>query len=281
MNCVICGNLLDPSLVSNGQTTHPTCLFAELDDQENPVAQELKNSIIEVIKWADRQNPRAQQVLLGPSEIGTPCERRLGYRLAELPAVNTDVDPWAAIIGTAMHGWLEGAFTAYCGTEAGQCDWITEQSIPLTPLVTGRSDLYSRKRKMVIDHKGVGNDVMRKIRKNGPPPGYVVQVQLYGLGYERQGYPVKTVALVFYPRAGRLKDVYVWATDYDPSVGQAALDRIFDVAMRLNKMDIINNPHRWQQVPAYVSDECGFCPMYDPGRELERGATETGCPGRI
>jgi hypothetical protein len=273
---VICRNPLDPALYP--ATTHPNCLFEELS--EDPAAQQLKSELIEIIKWYDRRNPRASQVPLGPSEIGTPCDRRLAYRIAEVPAINTDTDPWAAIIGTAMHSWLDAAISSWCTDQQGECEWLTETPVVLDDFIQGRSDLYNRSRAMVIDHKGAGPDVMRKILKHGPPPGYVVQVQLYGLGYEKLGYPVKKVALAFYPRAGWLKNMYVWVTDYDRNVAQAAIDRVGEVAELLIEKNVLANPHRFEQIPAYRSNDCGFCPWYDPGRDPERGATETGCPGR-
>jgi len=218
---------------------------------------------------------------LGPSDISTPCDRRLGYRLVEIPGVNNDVDPWAAIIGTAMHSWLEVAISLWCSQEhqGPPCDWITEHALSFGQDIRGRSDLYSRHRKMVIDHKGVGTDVLRKILKHGPPPQYVTQGLMYGLGYENEGFPVESIALIFYPRAGRLKDIYVWVADYDRGAAQRALDRPSKLAADLLTLDVISNPHRWEQVAAFPSDDCGFCPWYDPGRLAELGATDTGCPG--
>lgn len=272
--CVICGGPLDPALLP--ATTHPSCLFTELG--EDPAAQQLKNELIEIIKFADKRNPRAQQTALGPSEIGTPCDRRLGYRIANIPAVNTDVDPWAAVIGTAMHGWLEEAVRIWC-SEHWDCPWVTETPVVLGDFVKGRSDLFNTSTCTVVDYKGAGPDVMRKVRKDGPPPGYVIQVQLYGLGYQNLGHTVKKVALAFLPRAGWLKDAYVWVDDFRPDVATKAMERIFELSSNLVHMDILNSPHRWEQVPAFSSNECGFCPWYNPGRDLERGADATGCPG--
>jgi hypothetical protein len=271
--CPICRQPIDPA----AGPTHPNCLFTELDDVSDPAAAQLKNELIQIIKYADRQNPRSRQQALGPSEIGTPCDRRLAYRIAEIPAVNTDTDPWAAIVGTAIHSWLDEAIQLWC-RDTPDCGWQTETPVVLSEFVKGRSDAFHNG--TVIDHKGAGPDVMRKIRKHGPPEGYVIQVQLYGLGYEMLGFDVKKVALAFYPRAGWLKDMYVWTDEYRRDIANAAMGRLYDVSKSVIDLDVLNNPHRWEAINFHPGNECGFCPWYDPGRDAELGADDKGCPGR-
>lgn len=261
-------------------TAHPACLFTEPDDSVDPAAQKLKTELIDIIRWADSQNPRSAQKELGPSEIGTPCVRRLAYRLAEIEPVNTGFDPWAAIVGTAIHAWLDQAISMWCAEHGGTCDWLNEKALPFGEFAKGRSDLFQVSSGTVIDHKGAGPDVMRKVRRDGPPPGYVAQVQLYGLGYATLGYDVKRVGLAFYPRAGWLKDMYVWVTEYDQDVANGFIERMYATARILHGLNIIESPHRWEQIDATPSNDCGFCSMYDPGRDAERGADDTGCPGR-
>jgi hypothetical protein len=130
----------------------------------------------------------------------------------------------------------------------------------------------------VIDHKSCGPDVMKKIKKEGPPPGYVVQIQCYGYGYEKLGFPVKKVALAFYPRAGWLRDMYVWTADYDRSVAEAALQRLYGIARTVLEYDVLNKSHQWKYVEATPSNSCGFCPYYQPS--MDGDADATGCPGR-
>ena len=255
-----------------------TVVFDE-DTGVDPFAETLKQELVEIIKWADRQNPRAHQVLPGPSELGDPCDRRLGYRLAGVPAVNTEFDPWAAIVGTAVHSWLEPAVQMWMRAH-GTSDWSTETELQIDEFVLGHSDLYSHRHQAVIDWKGVGPDIMKKFRKDGPPVGYQTQAHLYGYGFERQGLPVRKVVLACFPRAGWIRDMYVWATDYDRTVAEAALSRMYKIAQDLVALDILKQSHRWEQVPATPSNGCGWCPLYDPRRDLERGADATGCPGR-
>lgn len=277
MQCSACGEELHPAWESLG--AHPNCLQFDDPWDTDPLAVRLKADLIEIIRWADRNSPRSTQVEIGPSEIGDPCERRVGYRIAEVPPVNTETDPWAAIVGTSIHSWLDEAITSWC-RHTGDSSWRTETKVSLDELVQGTSDAYNRDLACVIDHKGAGTEVLRKIRHHGPPPGYVVQVQCYGLGYERLGLPVKKVALAFYPRSGWLRDMFVWTTDYDRDVAERALARLHRIATQIISLDILNQSHRWEDLDAVPSNGCGFCPWYDPDRDLERGASDKGCPGR-
>ena len=277
MNCTICNGILDPALEK--ATTHPTCFeFAELDEGDTFTTM-MKTLLIDVIMWAEKQNPRGTQVPIGPSELGSPCDRRLGYRLAGVKPCNTEFDPWPMIVGTAVHSWLDQAFNAWMAN-SGSRDWATETSLKLDDIVQGHADLYHRPHKAVIDWKGVGPDVMRKIRRDGVPVGYQIQTHLYGYGFTKLGWPVEKVCLAFLPRAGWLKDMYLWCEDYNEDIAVGAIMRLYEIAQQIMSMDISTNSHRWEQVPAQPTNDCGWCSYYDPGRSLEIGATETGCPGR-
>ena len=269
---------MDPALAP--AVTHPSCVpsFAELQD-EDPFSQMLKHKLIEMILWADKQNPRSRQVKIGPSEIGDQCDRRIGYRIAQTPACNTEFDPWAAIVGTALHSWLDDAVHLWMQAhDPVEKAWSTETALSVGEFVEGHSDLYSHEHHAVIDWKGAGPGIMKTIRKEGPSPGYMIQTHIYGYGFEQKGWPVKKVALAFLPRAGWLKDMYVWSADYDRNLAISALNRLYGIARRLMELDILKKGHLWEQVEATPSNACGFCPWYDAGRD--QGADETGCPGR-
>lgn len=291
MKCRICRTRLDPILEDVG--SHPYCepvlpvrvvseqlemAFTPVHADQDPFAEELKRELLGVIKWRDQGNPRSHQVNIGPSELSSPCNRRIGYRLAGVPPVNTTLDPWPAIVGTAVHDWLEGAFVAWL-RQTPQKDWITEQRLNLSQDVTGRSDLFHVPTGTVIDWKGTSPDKMRRIKAEGSPGNYKTQIQIYGWGYEKLGYEVRRVALAYFPRAGNIKDLYVETFGYDPSVGPAAVARIPLVAAELLNRDVLNQPHRWEQMEAVPSHDCGFCPWYNPRRSPEEGASDLGCPG--
>jgi hypothetical protein len=77
MRCLICGTIMDS--VNAGFGTHPNCdmKLLPVTEDEDPFITLLKDQIITMVKWAEQQNPRSKQVLMGPSEIGTDWPRYL------------------------------------------------------------------------------------------------------------------------------------------------------------------------------------------------------------
>lgn len=275
LDCLICGYVLDPILHDVG--THPGC-----DDQQaanNDLAMSLKKQLTEIILWANDNSARSLQQAIGPSEIGTPCDRKLAYKLAGNPIVNLRKDPWPAIVGTGVHAWLEKAVINWqiSSLEASGTPFITEHAVKIDPLVIGHVDLYQEP--TVIDYKTAGPDVFKKVVKEGPPAGYKIQTQLYGLGYSQAGYRVENVALVFLPRAGWLSDMYVWTDQFRPELAEAALARMYAIKRGIEMVDIWNNPEFYERIPA-VSDHCGYCPFYKRAGLIDgTEATDKGCPG--
>jgi len=248
--------------------------FDTFGTPSSPDAEWLKSQITAVVGLADATADRSLQRNLGPSDLSNPCDRYVGYKLAGMPDIN-EPDPWPAIVGTGIHMWLEKAIG-----RVGPQDWITEMELPITDMITGHGDLLLPKEGWVVDHKSAGKDRMKEVTQDGPPAKYVTQVNIYGLGYELQGYTINKVALVFYPRAGRLKDIHCWVGDYDRGAAFAAIDRVPAISRQLLDLDVNNQPHRWEQVAATPSHDCGYCPFYNFRLEAEQGASDVGCPGK-
>jgi hypothetical protein len=282
MKCLLCREEMDPVNVAFG--THPGCdmKLMPVDEQEDPFTSMLKQQLIDMVKWADKQNPRSHQQMIGPSEIGTLCDRRIGYRLAGLPGCNTEFDPWPSIMGTAIHSWLDDAVNTWMEQVGAEKDWLTETRLVISDTVQGRADLYSIEHRAVTDWKTAGPDIMKKVRRDGPPLGYQIQTHVYGLGFEQLGLTVEKVCLAFLPRAGWLRDMYVWCAPYDRDIAVGAVTRLRLIAQQILNLDILihGNGHRWEQIDAVPSNDCGWCPFYAPHRSSEQGADETGCPGR-
>jgi hypothetical protein len=278
MKCLICGTLMDPVNESHG--THPACdmKLLAVDEGEDPFTSLLRGQLISMVRWAEQQNPRSKQQMIGPSEVGSLCDRRIGYRLAEIPRCNTDFDPWPSIVGTAIHSWLDDAVSNWM-TCHGSTAWSTETTLVINDFVEGHADLYSHEHRSVIDYKTVGPDVMKKIRRDGPPLGYQIQTHVYGYGFEQQGHQVDRVCLVFLPRAGWFKDMFIWSSIYNREIAVVAMTRLQVIAQQILKLDTLTYPNKWNDVEAVPSNECGFCPWYNPGRE-NHGADDQGCPGR-
>lgn len=271
MNCLICKDRLDPAQHNAG--VHPGC--EDQSAHNNDLANGLRADLMQMIHWADKNSSRSLQATIGPSELGSPCDRKIAYRLANVPEVNLRRDPWPAIVGTGVHNWLESAVNRY-QAHHGEAQYVTEQELNIDPLVVGHTDLYKRSG-LVVDYKTCNPDLLKKFRLHGPPAGYRVQTQLYGKGHADAGRKVTHVALVFLPRTGWLSDMYVWTDDYRPEIAQQALDRMYAIGHGLIAANVAANPEIYDKIPA-AEDHCGYCPWFKREKDLD-GATDKGCSG--
>lgn len=283
--CRVCGHLLHAELKSSGTDVHPGCSFRVNQPIEEPGTNHpMRTTLIDVIRITSRESIRSRQLMVGPSELGGTCTRRLAMRIAGLRTVNRSSDPWPSIVGTATHDWLQRAFEGENRRlrAAGQPErWITEQRIEADPICYGTSDLYDRMTQTVIDWKSVGTTSETKLHKEGPSEGYQTQIQAYGLGFVRAGFPVRAVALMFLPRSGKLASARYYEWPFDPARAQQAIARVYTIARRLGELreqlgadwaDTV-----WPIVPPDVTALCGWCPFYN--RSVETACSD-GCPGR-
>jgi hypothetical protein len=283
--CRKCGVLLSPWHRDQGKEWHTVCEpESSFSDPEvlpsrftngDSYATQLREDIIDIVLWANGRSERSQQVELGASEVGTPCLRRLGYRMANVREVNVDNDPWPAIVGTAVHSWLETAVNRYEQVHrVGR--WETEMKVMAGP-IPGHTDAYDKEFFAVIDYKNPGTTAMTEIRKGHIDPQYIEQIQMYGYGHRQAGRRVDKVALVFFPRAGYLQGTYVWSAPYDETVALAALDRVKRVAAGHHYYKVAENPANWEKIPAAPSKSCTWCPWYKPDA---LSASDAGCPSK-
>lgn len=77
-----------------------------------PDAQKYAMELREIIRRHAAYQPRSLQKFLGPSELGSPCDRQVAGKMAGLPGTNHTADPWASIVGTAIHAYLADCFDA-------------------------------------------------------------------------------------------------------------------------------------------------------------------------
>ena len=204
------------------------------------IARELRDLISAEILGAER----SLQTQIGPSQLGTTCTRCLVHGLAETPRANAEASLYCGI-GTAVHEWLECLLVRdelrradHLGALHTQPRWHTERRIvvgaithPTRPgermVLSGTADLYVDG--TVVDFKTAGRDKAREIKDGRAPVIYTRQVQLYGLGYELAGYPVREVMILAIPRTGREKltpaDIAHCAMPYDRADALATLAR--------------------------------------------------------
>lgn len=274
--CKQCGKALSPILIDQNIDYHIECAPESLEERNI----RLKDKLTEIICWVDDNAPRSRQVEIGPSEMGSPCEQQIARILAGMPRVNFHTDPWAAIVGTSIHKWIENAINTF-QSEGPQDSWVaqwkTEMAVMLDENIPGHTDIFDGLD--VIDVKTAGVDAIPKLRKAGEPPeNYKVQGHLYGYAHRRAGRPVRDVVLVFLPRAGWLKDMFIWREPYNETVALEALERVYRIGDEAIQAGVLDDPANWAKIPTAPAPECWFC-SYFVSRPSEMLPDATGCPG--
>ena len=228
--------------------------FTAISTPGQQLGQQLKELIIQAGTWS----PRSKQVVIGPSEMGHECTRRLAYKLLDWDKPNdTGSSSWAAQVGTAIHSYLAEVFAKIEGYEV-------EQKVNIRGNLSGTVDLYDSVRGIVIDWKTVGFNQLKERRSDGATHQQKVQIQLYGYGKAQAGATVNKVGLVYLPTSGALDDLHVELFDYDESVALKALSRIDDLYTLLSTVDVEANPAMWDVIPAQASRLCNWCPYFMP-----------------
>lgn len=237
-------------------------------------ARELRDVII---RQADRQ-PRNVQRHLGPSEIGVACDRQVVGKFAGEPRTGHVPDPWASVVGTAVHAKL-AEFFANENKLNGFTRWVPELRVSPHPLYPGTADLYDGVTETVVDHKVLGPTSIAKVMSpDGPPRRYQVQLLLYAAGYRNLGLPVKRVALAAYPRTSpTLNSMYLWMHDCSPGDDRLIADVLDETAFRREAANrVMAGQINIGDVPITPSEECFWCPFYRPESARDYNP---GCPG--
>ena len=143
--------------------------------------QSLGQNLAEIITQAGIWTPRSKQVVIGPSEMGHECTRRLAYKLLDWDNPNeSGSSNWSAQVGSAIHKYLADVFARIEGYEV-------EQKVTIRGNLSGTVDLYDVNRGIVIDWKTTSPAQMDRKRKEGGSPIYQTQIQLYGYGKAQTG----------------------------------------------------------------------------------------------
>jgi len=202
---------------------------------------------------------RDVQVNIGPSEVGGDCDRQVTYRLAGTPRVNLK-DPLRTVLGTAMHLKLAEEFMRI---DRGSGRYLVETGVSYRGL-SGHADLYDRAEQTVVDWKTSTLDKLKRIRHDGPPRRHIVQLHIYGAGLRAAGESIETVALVYLPIDGELRDLHVWRAPLDQNIADYAVERLESLRS--------HDPATTTATPNHL---CGWCPWYRAG-SLDLAVA---CPG--
>lgn len=192
----------------------------------------------------------------GWSSIGTPCDRKLAYKLAY--GTDPGEDAWRAFVGTAIHAAADDAYSHDPHTGMGR--WLTR--IRVDRYARGEVDAYDRIAARVLDWKFPGITTVRRLYKGHVDLAYQVQLDGYGLELEHLGFPVHTVALLAVPPNGELADAAWYERPWDPHRAKAALDRRDSLNMALATTD---DPRALVAGLPITEDHCGYCPVKKAG----------------
>lgn len=222
-----------------------------------PLWRELRTIIEDRI----HQAPRTLQATIGPSEIGTPCDRCLIHNLAGTPEQEIGT-PWLPHIGTLVHEWLAEVVTL---ADLPGHTWLAEEKVTCGTIggqpLTGTADLFHLPSGTVWDWKVVGSTTMRAARR-GPTDIYRRQVHTYGAGMENAGHQVNHVAIGYLPRNARnLGEAVIWSEPYDRSIAEAAIARADMFAAAITQM---GPTAVLEMAPAHTGTEFS-CPKYPDG----------------
>lgn len=266
--CLSCG---DELTTVTGIRVHPGC-----DSNADVLATEL----FQIIERTIIGQPRSQQRRIGPSEMGVPCDRRIGYRLAGAETVNDRGVAWKPYIGTSVH---EQMATMMAATEVDRWNagaeserWKVEERVSVGQIgdteITGSCDLFDVQHGAVWDWKfTTRNQIREHYRPHGPGDQYRIQAHLYGHGFARAGYDVRTVGVIFFTRDGEFTDRHVWHEQYDEQIAIDALARCSSIQSALDAL----GPDFTIPTLQTADSHCRFCPWYRAGTSQIAQA----CPG--
>lgn len=180
----------------------------------------IATELIKALNSSSKGSARGQQKQVGPSEIGG-CRRSTWLRINNFKRTNPDTLRLAAIMGTAIHTYIEQAFARQ---DPFQERYILEAEVEYEGLM-GHVDMFDKINKEVIDWKTVKKSNINKF----PSKQQVMQVQLYGYLFSKTGTEVKTVTLVAIPRDGDERDIVFHSEPYDESIAIEGLKWLKEV----------------------------------------------------
>lgn len=209
----------------------------------------MSSAFDEIIEVLSRPSARDRQRRIGPSELGDLCERCLAEKLLGAHEDDDRGTPFAPMLGTALHTYLEktvgdpldgiSGYMAETRVRVGEIDGYGP--------VSGTVDGFDRRRGHVIDYKLLskrkikafssatyfGDDGSVEFYANAAIESqlkkYYYQMQLYGKGIEDEGYDVSHTSLVLFPRDCTTETLHEAAHElcfvYDRSAAEAVLER--------------------------------------------------------
>ena len=239
------------------------------------LAADLREEVTLTIRAAQMWHPRSQQQAVGPSELGGPCERKLGYKLARHPKVRDDEMSWRATVGVSVHAWLDKTFGKVMLPD-GTPRYLTEVRVMCGHVggveLWGTCDAYDKATTAALDWKIASPASLKRMRGNIVGPTYRAQRHLYGLGLIGAGHPVSHVGNVILPSAGELSDMHVDIEPFDITVALDVLARANRITAALDALPAATVLGGLDTAEEWCARSC---PWFRPGST----DVTSGCPG--
>jgi hypothetical protein len=241
----------------------------------------LRDEIKHAIQQMMERHPRSQQTEIGVSEFGTPCIRKLVYKLGNIPSAREISAMWQAQVGTLVHSGLEEMLNYWNQQLIASGEFprfYAEKEVSVGTfgngrILNGHADGYDRVTASVIDWKILGKTTVAKMRRDDHPgQTYETQLHGYGLGFQKLGVPVERVHLFALPQNGNLNDMYHWSAPFNPEIPTAALNRIHHLTLAGETMGFAE----LGALSVTASDYCEYCPWFSPANPDPKNGR---CPG--
>ena len=232
------------------------------------------HTVPDLIVSQDAGRPRSQQKTLGPSNLSTPCARKIGYQVLDVPPVTPSTVNLAAWVGTGIHEQMELACAAE-NKRAKAKVWETEIrcQIPIKPPIQCHVDAYYHPTYTALDGKSVGPSALQKYRRQ-TPINYETQIDLYGLLAVLSGkFRVDNVGIGYLPRNGDLSDIHVYTRPWNQERADAAIKRYEQILAATGAGAAV--------LPLLpTAGDCRFCRWWNPGVAwTDPTGVTAGCPG--
>jgi hypothetical protein len=273
-----CGIPLAESLVDcpDGSGLHACC-------DEPPLPPSTLADVGQALMRFEASRPRTVQTTLGPSELGTPCDRQIALKLAGVQRHERGL-PWAPMCGTAVHALMEDVLKAE-NARLGRERWVIEQKVMLDDELSGHGDAYDTDHALVVDWKYTGTTARRKAARKRVPneelvsEEYRVQAHLYGLGHRNAGRPVRFVRLVLLARSHDYGESVEWTEGYREDIAIDAMTRFYAIRDQVTNLNAAAHPELLADIPATPGDACKWCPFQRPTPLGGVPVDATGCEG--
>lgn len=175
---------------------------------------------------------RGRQLALGVSEVGMDCKRCIARKLALYDKAQ-ETGSWRAQLGTYVHAGLAEDFAK----KYTKGELLIEHQLVVHQykdfILKGHCDVFAPNEGHghTIDWKIVGDDTLSRVQQGKIKRQYIVQGQLYSLGWELRGYTVEDISLMFLPaNKGNLRrDAVPYTFKYDRRIAAEALAVIEDM----------------------------------------------------